>query len=82
MVPRSLRHGYRSSSRGEIAWIAGVALSDLFKVTRATHPRARLKTPLRRRCAYTSALMTVTRDSTRSGGWRGDRHADVSSSVA
>jgi len=44
-VPRSLRHRLPVvESEGEIAWIAGVALSDLFKVTTATTRAARLKT--------------------------------------
>jgi tRNA(Ile)-lysidine synthase len=44
-VPRSLRHQLPVvESEGEIAWIAGVALSDLFKVTSATTRAARLKT--------------------------------------
>jgi tRNA(Ile)-lysidine synthase len=44
-VPRSLRHRLPVvESEGEIAWIAGVALSDLFKVTGATTRAARLKT--------------------------------------
>jgi tRNA(Ile)-lysidine synthase len=44
-VPRSLRHRLPVvESGGEIAWIAGVALSDRFKVTGATTRAARLKT--------------------------------------
>jgi tRNA(Ile)-lysidine synthase len=44
-VPRSLRHRLPVvESEGEIAWIAGVALSDLFKVTTTTSRAARLKT--------------------------------------
>jgi tRNA(Ile)-lysidine synthase len=44
-VPRSLRHRLPVvESEGEIAWIAGVALSDLFKVTGKTTRAARLKT--------------------------------------
>jgi tRNA(Ile)-lysidine synthase len=44
-VPRSLRHRLPViESDGEIAWIAGVALSDRFKVTGITTRAARLKT--------------------------------------
>jgi tRNA(Ile)-lysidine synthase len=44
-VPRSLRHHLPViESEGEIAWIAGVALSDAFKITDATTRVARLKT--------------------------------------
>jgi tRNA(Ile)-lysidine synthase len=44
-VPRGLRHQLPVvESEGEIAWIAGVALSDLFKITSATTRAARLKT--------------------------------------
>jgi tRNA(Ile)-lysidine synthase len=43
-VPRSLRHRLPVvESEGEIAWIAGVALSDLFKVTKSTTRTARLR---------------------------------------
>lgn len=43
-VPRSLRHRLPVvESEGEIAWIAGVALSDLFKVTNSTTRTARLR---------------------------------------
>jgi tRNA(Ile)-lysidine synthase len=43
-VPRSLRHQLPViESEGEIAWIAGVALSDVFKVTRATTRAVRLR---------------------------------------
>jgi tRNA(Ile)-lysidine synthase len=43
-VPRSLRHGLPViESNGEIAWVAGVALSDLFKVTPGTTRAVRLR---------------------------------------
>jgi tRNA(Ile)-lysidine synthase len=42
-VPRSLRTGLPVvESGGEIAWVAGVAISDLFKVTEGTTEMARL----------------------------------------
>jgi tRNA(Ile)-lysidine synthase len=44
-VPRSLRHQLPVvESDGEIAWVAGVALSDLFKISSETKRAARLKT--------------------------------------
>jgi tRNA(Ile)-lysidine synthase len=44
-VPRSLRHRLPViESEGEIAWIAGVALSEVFKITDVTTRVARLKT--------------------------------------
>jgi tRNA(Ile)-lysidine synthase len=43
-VPRSLRHDLPVvESDGQIAWVAGVALSDLFKVTTGTQRVARLR---------------------------------------
>jgi tRNA(Ile)-lysidine synthase len=43
-VPRSLRHRLPViESAGEIAWIAGVAVSDRFKITSATTSAARLR---------------------------------------
>jgi tRNA(Ile)-lysidine synthase len=49
-VPRSLRHQLPViESEGEIAWIAGVALSDRFKVTATTERAARLRARVARR---------------------------------
>jgi tRNA(Ile)-lysidine synthase len=43
-VPRSLRHRLPVvESDGEIAWVAGVALSERFKITQATASAARLR---------------------------------------
>jgi tRNA(Ile)-lysidine synthase len=43
-VPRSLRHDLPViESRGEIAWVAGVAVSEVFKVTRDTTRAIRLR---------------------------------------
>lgn len=43
-VPRSLRHTLPViESQGEIAWVAGVAVSELFKITRATERVVRLR---------------------------------------
>jgi tRNA(Ile)-lysidine synthase len=43
-VPRALRHSLPVvESNGEIAWVAGVALSDLFKVTPNTATAVRLQ---------------------------------------
>jgi tRNA(Ile)-lysidine synthase len=53
-VPRSLRHQLPVvESDGEIAWIAGVALSDRFKITNATRRVVRLKT------RYVDAVPTI-----------------------
>jgi tRNA(Ile)-lysidine synthase len=43
-VPRSLRHRLPVvTSDGEIAWVAGVALSDLFRITSETTSAVRLQ---------------------------------------
>jgi tRNA(Ile)-lysidine synthase len=46
-IPRSLRHSLPVvTSDGEIVWVAGVALSDLFRVTRETTNAVRLQASL------------------------------------
>ena len=55
-VPRSLRHGLPVvESEGEIAWVAGVALSERFKITPGTKRVARLRARARTTTRYPAA---------------------------
>jgi tRNA(Ile)-lysidine synthase len=55
-VPRSLRHRLPVvESEGEIVWVAGVALSEQFKITAATERVARLRARARTTTRYPGA---------------------------